>query len=250
MNARRASDLHRVTMDLAAHARESHDGAEYRHQVLAALCELVGCDQAVFAVPSAEEPLTTYNVDTGAIRIIRYCEQNFAHYLPEVAPLMTEARRSRGVVDSEFFSSDERDKLSFYADIVRPQGISSILMLLPQWRGDVLGMIRMERRRGTPLRATHLALATRVLTVVELSLAALRGDGPRQRVPLPKLSGRETEIAEHVARGLTTPQIALLLGTSRLTVRNQIGRIFDKIGVASRAELAGWVTRQQTSITY
>jgi DNA-binding CsgD family transcriptional regulator len=47
-----------------------------------------------------------------------------------------------------------------------------------------------------------------------------------------------------VARGLTTPHIALILGTSPLTVRNQLCRVFDKTRVASRAELATWVAQR------
>jgi DNA-binding CsgD family transcriptional regulator len=244
MNAPSASTCDRYARELAACAREALDCAEFRRRALTTVGELVGFDQGVFVEPSAEDPLTTCNVDAAALRTIQYCERHFDRYRSEVAPIMAEARRSRGVIDREFFSSSERSRSSFYADIVRPQGLSSMLVLLPQWRGSVLGMVRIERGGASVHRTRDLALALRLLPVVELGLVAFRGARPRGNAGLPWLSPRETEIAEHVARGLTTPQIALLLGTSRLTVRNQIVRIFDKTGVASRAELAGWVTRQ------
>lgn len=243
MNAPSASACDRYARELAARAREAVDSAEFRRHALITLGELVGCDQAIFAEPSADDPLTTRNVDAAALRIIQDCERHFDRYMPEVAPIMAEARRSRGVIDREFFSTSERSRSSFYADFVRPQGLSSMLVLLPQWQGNVLGMVRIERGGATVHRARDLALALRLLPVVELGLAAFRGGRSRRSAGLPWLSPRETEIAEHVARGLTTPQIALLLGTSKLTVRNQLVRIFDKIGVASRAELAGWVAR-------
>jgi DNA-binding CsgD family transcriptional regulator len=64
---------------------------------------------------------------------------------------------------------------------------------------------------------------------------------PRRRC---ELSRREAQIAAHVERGLTTTQIALIVGTSPLTVRNRIGHIFDKTGVASRAEEGGDLLRR------
>src|SRR5262249_16295461 len=64
------------------------------------------------------------------------------------------------------------------------------------------------------------------------------------------LSPREQEIFEYLQRGYSNRQIALVLGTSPLTVRNQLCRLFRKAGVASRAELVGlaaspWVNRER-----
>ena len=56
------------------------------------------------------------------------------------------------------------------------------------------------------------------------------------------LSPREEEIFEYLQRGYSNRQIAMVLGTSPLTVRNQLGRLFRKVGVASRSELVGLAT--------
>lgn len=53
------------------------------------------------------------------------------------------------------------------------------------------------------------------------------------------LSPREQEIFGYLQRGYSNRQIGLVLGTSPLTVRNQLARLFRKVGVASRAELVG-----------
>ena len=50
------------------------------------------------------------------------------------------------------------------------------------------------------------------------------------------LTSREAEILEHIARGLDNAQIAAQLGLSEKTVRNNITRIFDKLGVETRAQ--------------
>ncbi len=52
------------------------------------------------------------------------------------------------------------------------------------------------------------------------------------------ISKREATITEYVLRGFTNRQIATALGTSALTVRNQVASIFRKANVASRTELS------------
>lgn len=51
---------------------------------------------------------------------------------------------------------------------------------------------------------------------------------------LATLTKRETQVLEAVARGLGNLQIAMELGLSEKTVRNNVSRIFEKLGVATR----------------
>ena len=57
------------------------------------------------------------------------------------------------------------------------------------------------------------------------------------------LTAREEEIAHLVEDGLTNRQIAAKLGLSEHTVRNNLFRIFDKLGVSTRVELALYTVR-------
>jgi DNA-binding CsgD family transcriptional regulator len=82
-------------------------------------------------------------------------------------------------------------------------------------------------------RATELAARCEAAPVVELVGAA----GP---VPL---TNREREIALLAADGLASRVIAERLFVSIRTVENHLGRIYTKLGVASRAELAELVRR-------
>ncbi|WFE77138.1 LuxR family transcriptional regulator [Roseinatronobacter sp. S2] len=52
------------------------------------------------------------------------------------------------------------------------------------------------------------------------------------------LSPREREVAGLFASGMTSKQVARALGTSPSTVRNQVMRIYEKLGISSKAELA------------
>jgi DNA-binding NarL/FixJ family response regulator len=57
------------------------------------------------------------------------------------------------------------------------------------------------------------------------------------------LSEREREVAEFVAAGLGNAAIAERLFISRKTVEKHVGSIYDKLGVRSRAQLAGLLAR-------
>jgi two-component system nitrate/nitrite response regulator NarL len=52
------------------------------------------------------------------------------------------------------------------------------------------------------------------------------------------LTARETEVARLAASGVRNREIAVALGLTESTVKMHMGNAFDKLGVASRAELA------------
>lgn len=64
---------------------------------------------------------------------------------------------------------------------------------------------------------------------------------------LSPLSSRELEISELVADGCTNRQIARALFLSEKTVETHLAHAFVKLGVSSRAGLAGVVARAQRS---
>jgi DNA-binding NarL/FixJ family response regulator len=72
--------------------------------------------------------------------------------------------------------------------------------------------------------------------------------GARQRrstsgEDLERLSGREREVAELVALGRTNREIAAELFLSEKTVEGHLTNVFAKLGVTSRAAVAGVVGR-------
>jgi DNA-binding NarL/FixJ family response regulator len=62
------------------------------------------------------------------------------------------------------------------------------------------------------------------------------GDGPT--TPADTLTSREREVARLVAQGLTNRQVAEQLVLTEKTAANHVGRVFVKLGVHSRSELA------------
>jgi DNA-binding CsgD family transcriptional regulator len=60
------------------------------------------------------------------------------------------------------------------------------------------------------------------------------------------LSARELEVSRLIAGGLTSRQIGAALHLSTRTVDSHLGRIYTKIGVANRLQLAAWLSRKDS----
>ena len=57
---------------------------------------------------------------------------------------------------------------------------------------------------------------------------------------MPNLTPREWRIAELVSAGEKNADIGRILGTTENVVKNYVCRLFDKLGLHNRVELALW----------
>lgn len=99
---------------------------------------------------------------------------------------------------------------------------------------------RREARAGALEAVTALtALGMPVeRAAAEALVAALSSGGPGG------LSPRETEVHRLVAQGRTNREVARELVISERTAVNHVSHIFDKLGVANRAEATAWAVRE------
>jgi DNA-binding NarL/FixJ family response regulator len=121
--------------------------------------------------------------------------------------------------------------------------------------GRIYDKLGLRHRAGMALLARRLRLLeTRAADPVLSSFGALLCRGLSRRfgdaaapapTPAPasppgtvSLGPREREVADMVVQGLTSEAIAARLGTSFHTVRSQIRRVYEKLGVRDRASLA------------
>jgi DNA-binding NarL/FixJ family response regulator len=101
-----------------------------------------------------------------------------------------------------------------------------------------------DRAEASALAVSAAALADRLgmrpLRDRARDLAAsLDGHGPGP------LTRREREIAGLVAQGLTNRQIAAMAHISERTAETHIQHILDKLGFASRTQIAAWVAAEK-----
>jgi DNA-binding CsgD family transcriptional regulator len=69
--------------------------------------------------------------------------------------------------------------------------------------------------------------------------------GTERPPPRAQLSRRELEVAELVAQGLSNSAVASRLFLSPATVATHISRILEKLGFASRVEIAAWIVERR-----
>lgn len=84
-------------------------------------------------------------------------------------------------------------------------------------------------------------MAGKLLDVLSQLLRHQDFTAPRR----PALTGREIEVLEHVAKGLTSKEIGHVLFISENTVKNHVRNILDKLGLHSRNEAVLYAIREQ-----
>lgn len=102
--------------------------------------------------------------------------------------------------------------------------------------GQLIGTLHFARGQGTPAFNTiDIAKLSAVCTHISTQLASLRAP---TSLYLHHLTVREQQIATLVAQGLTNTQIGVELWITQNTVKQTLKRIFRKLDVSARAELA------------
>jgi DNA-binding NarL/FixJ family response regulator len=149
-----------------------------------------------------------------------------------------------------------------WADEASLELVSHLLRRRP--RGPIMLAVALRLRlvAGGDREAAAAGLERAREDLDRCGAARLRDEAPRElrrighRVPRPgrrgadeegigALSDRERGIADLVAEGRTNRQIAEALFLSPKTVENHLARIFSKLEVSSRAEVAGLVERER-----
>ena len=88
------------------------------------------------------------------------------------------------------------------------------------------------------------AVAEALTRIEALSALSGRDDAAQSLADAADLTARQREVAELVARGFTNKQIAQRLGISRFTAETHVRNILERLGAASRSEIATWFADQ------
>lgn len=240
-------DLDKLALRLSGFAQEASNLDEMRLKVLETLALVAPSDTAVFApLPATEWPFVSTGLSQTDRKLVVECEQSIDRYIGDVQQAFEIGMRTGGYINTEVYTFAQRRELPIFREILSKQRISSEAGLFPMWRGRPLGFIRLSRHgRASNIRRLELERAVLLLPTISLALHALSSSVDSVDADDAELSAREWEIARYVSCGLTTPEIARLLGTSPRTVRNQLTCVYRKLDVSGRAELSAWVARRE-----
>lgn len=144
-------------------------------------------------------------------------------------------------------------------------GVSRKHARITRGPGSTLNLVDLGAKNGTWLNGERIDVAAlhhgdRIQIADVVLQIVITQDQPVAAVPPPGaplgasphgspaeprlgLSAREWEVAIEVARGLTNAEIAKTLGISRRTVATHLERIYERLGIHSRAALAHRVAR-------
>lgn len=215
----RAEQAAAILLELVSHSR----GEELAHQALTPL-------------PDAIEAVMRSSRDAALI------EGPLGQYRDSVRAAPTDARRSmlaRCEALGRTRPADEafREAVEL-AEALAPFERARSHLLYGEW-------LRRERRR-TEARP-HLRLALEQFETLRAAPWAARaeaelrasGETARKRDPatLDELTPRERTVAELAASGLTNAEIGAQLFLSARTVEYHLGKVFSKLGIASRSDL-------------
>ena len=218
----------RVLSDIAAAGSSSRGWPELRARALSSLRTALPFAFGFFVGrPSPGAQITALGVAPGQMRLLTRHARSTWRELLELRQ-----RAQRGVLAVP--QGEEEVPLLRLLRLDRP-----VTGLCLGWIGEEGTALVLAREDATPFLLPELELLRLALPV--LALAEMNAGNLEDSLGSP-LTGREREIFEYLQRGYSNRQIALVLGTSPLTVRNQLGRLFRKVGVASRSELVGLAT--------
>jgi DNA-binding CsgD family transcriptional regulator len=226
----------RAARDVAEVAAEATSGAQVGQEVMAVVARLVDCDvgSILSVTPGQEWCLEGQKEDNEILR------RNHWRYATEMTPAELQHLVGGFSLDTEIFARNRRERMSVYGDFMRPNGQAGFIVRYWVMDGRLWGMgmsrslAQFSERDRERLDALfpHLRAALRAGAL----LADARGAASQGAAW--SLTPAEERVMSLVTRGLTNAEAAGLLGISPNTLRNTLARVFNKVGVSSRSELA------------
>jgi len=181
---------------------------------------------------------------------------------------ITSARVTRYVnestVDVALISADLEDGrlmgLKALRDVHLAQPARRVVILFDSWHDDLIVHAFRAGAKGVLCRAEPLDRLRKCLLSVhkgqvwanssqlQMVLEALTSAAPVRVVNskgLSLLTRRESQVVQLIAEGMPTKEISLKLGITEHTVSNYLFRIYNKVGVSNRLELALCAIKQR-----
>ncbi|APR86161.1 Hypothetical protein A7982_11510 [Minicystis rosea] len=250
MRAAHLTDRSRFLATLVDYAGACSSLAEFRLQILTDLSRSAGCDGALFRPGERWAGARPLYVNDDS-RFTDIYVSNASRFGPELRRWCELSRGRRAFIDNEVHSDAQQQRMATYREMMHPERIRSILACPLVEGGSTVGLIFLFRRgQGSAFPGDTALAATRLLSALAIAdrivdMAFRRGRPlPRDARPaapeggFESLGAREQQVAMLIAHGMQNKEIAELLGSSPNTVHTQARRVFDKLGLHGRTQVA------------
>jgi DNA-binding NarL/FixJ family response regulator len=225
---------------LAEDAHAAADVAAFHRALLHRLTSFIGADSASL-IPMPQPSMLDRHQTSALLNIEKHYYSRFADNCTRywrAAPAFVARLVSDGVViDTDVYSTRERERLEPYVEVLIPAGITSILCTPLAFQSRATTLMCLNRHdRARPFLGRDTAALRLIGPLIGLVDAAVlaRGSARANESDLRVLTPREREVAMLVQRGLQNKEIGSVLGTSAETVRKQTCAIYRKLRVAGR----------------
>jgi DNA-binding CsgD family transcriptional regulator len=236
----------RASSEIAGLALEATSQQEFRSEVLRRLIGWANGDGGLIHkhYPSTA-PLETGTYVEMDMHYVKRCVAHWdEQYGQEMLPVV-QASMALGGISIDNQGVRNRSHLAFYADIMIPTRVHEAMCSNVELGGEMLNVFILGRSSRERISERSVTTIRTLLPVFMLGdrLLGKRDQPVEQELPVAGLSPREREVTELLTLGYTNREIAMALGSSIHTVRNQVASIFRKAGASTRAELVGLVKR-------
>lgn len=176
-----------------------------------------------------------------------FLKRNLGRFLAEILPEEIALYTDRARVHHDVWTPDRQRQLAVFREVLVPTGMKHMLVRVSVRHGNVAGFNLERRDAAFPFTEKELELVDLVAPFLHIvEVLTLRAEDDSISASFSRehgLTKRETEYVALATRGLQNAEIAKLVGVSSNTVRNTFVRVFEKVGVANRAELAYLASR-------
>lgn len=176
-----------------------------------------------------------------------FLRQHLDRYLAEIHADEVARYTDHAQVHHRVWSAARQEELAVFRELLNPSGMRHMIVRVGVRGGNLAGF-NLERRSATPFTDRELTLVDAVapfLHIVEVLTLRTQDEGMSAEFAREHgLTQRESEFVALATRGLQNAEIAVVTGVSANTVRNTLARVFVKVGVTNRAELAYFAARR------
>jgi DNA-binding CsgD family transcriptional regulator len=229
--------VERVLGEIISELEAETAASGLRRRLLEGLGRLAAFDSAMLMPVGAGAPTLLHK----GLDLSQQYRVGQARYSRELQVAHAVGSAEGAYIDTDIYGAAERGRLAFFGEIIRPQGITCRIVAHLGFRGVTLATAHLCRHgRGRGFRRRELEACRAVVPSLGLAFATLPVAPPSPAGDeLDALSPRQRQIVACVQRGYQNKEIADLFALSANTVRNHLAVIFKKLGVSTRAELAG-----------